>query len=199
MSDQLKPFYKAFRSANVNAIKELLDGGIDLAGATFKNATTGGFNFSNAAFGNTEFQDCVVSRVDFTDADLSGAYMHGTTLIECTLVGANLDGAAFDGCVLKDCNIVGTNLDGTELTGCEFDGCTISDVSLEGAAWESVTVNGGRIEKIRGAGSWSSIVMRDTEFGELDTSAMSLTRCTTNTSPVPEGFEALSGRRKRIG
>lgn len=199
MSDELKPFYKAFRVADVKVVHSMVEAGIELAGATFKNMTTGGFDLREAKFGNTEFEDSVLSRVNFAEADLAGAYMHGTTLVECDMSDADLDGAAFEGCVFKDCNFTGANLDATEMTGCEFDGCTISDVTLEGAAWESITVNGGKVEKISGAGEWTSVVMRDTEFGELDTSAMTLNRCTTNATPVPGGFEALSGRRTRIG
>ena len=46
MSDELKPFFKAFRAGDVDAVHQRLRDGVELVGATFKGATTGGFDFS---------------------------------------------------------------------------------------------------------------------------------------------------------
>ena len=147
---------------------------------------------------NVEFADCVISGTNFSGADLSGAYFHGTTLVECDLRAANLEGAAFDGCVLKEVDLTGAKLTGTELTGVELERSTLADLSLDDVAWESVTLTGGVVRSLSGAGEWTGVVMRDAQVEDFDTSAMTLKRCLTNTSPAPEGFGALSGRRKRV-
>lgn len=197
MSD-LKPFFKAFRSGDVEAVHKLLNERVDLSGATFKEAATGNFDFRELDFSNTEFEDCVLTGVNWAGADLSGAYFHGSTLIECDLSDANLDGAAFEGCVIKKVTLAGAALTDTEVSGTEMDRCVLSNSSLDGAAWESVTVNGGRIENVSGEAELTGVTVRDAEIVNFDTGAMTLARCTSNATPPPAGFRALTGRRTRL-
>ncbi|MFT6399350.1 MAG: secreted effector protein PipB2 [Bradymonadia bacterium] len=197
MSD-LKPFFKAFRAGDVEAVHKLLNERVDLSGATFKDAATGNFDFRELDFSNTEFQDCVLTGVNWADADLSGAYFHGSTLIECDLSGANLEGAAFEGCVLKQVIFAGATLAETEVSGTEMDQCTLAESTLDGAEWESVTLNGGRIENISGAAELTGVTLREVTVVNFDTSAMTLARCSTSATPAPEGFRSLTGRRTRL-
>ncbi len=197
MSD-LKPFFKAFRAGDVDAVHKLLNERVELSGATFKEAATGNFDFREIDFSNTEFEDCVLTGVNWAGADLSGAYFHGSTLIECDLTGANLDGAAFEGCVLKQVNFGGANLGDTEITGTEMDQCRLAESNLDGAAWESVTINRGQIDNVGGEAELTGVTVRDVEITNFDTSAMTLARCSTNATPPPDGFRALTGRRTRL-
>lgn len=195
---ELRPFFKAFRAGDVDEVHKLLNAKIDLTGATFKDATTGNFDFRELDFSNTEFEDCVLTGVNFAGADLSGAYFHGTTLIECILDGANLEGAAFDGCVLKKVSLADAALTETEITGTEMDVCQIANADLTGAAWESVTINGGRVAGVRGAGELTGVTIRGAELVDFDTSEMTLVRCSSSAEPPPKGFRALTGRRTRL-
>ncbi len=196
-----KDLIRAMRKGDTQGFRELRKENFRLPsfdGETFKRLELSDYDLSGIDFSNTEWDSCILDRVKFDRVNFEGAFFDGCTVIDSLLAPANWSGCAMDGCVLKRVTIAGEVVNEAEFTGTEFEACTLDRLTFADVALNSVTVSGGRISDVRGTGTMTGVVLRDTELSNFDTTEMETQACTANVTPLPDGFKALSGRRKRI-
>ncbi len=170
-----------------------------LSGETFTKVALTGFDFSGLDLSNTEWEDCLLERLRFENTNLEGAYLHGCTVVDANFAGAKLDGVSLEGCVVKRPLFAGCAIDGVEWSGTELVDAAFRDVRGEDVSFENVTFAGGLLGLRVESGSWTGVTLRDVDTTGLELGDVELERCLSNSETPPEGFDRLTGKRKRIG
>jgi uncharacterized protein YjbI with pentapeptide repeats len=185
--------------ADAFAAAMVAEGRDALAAATFEKLTLSYAALENLDLSNTEWEECMVEGASFRGSDLTGAYFNGCTFRDCVFEDVDASTASMDGTIFRGCIFRRANLDSTECTGLEFTSCVLEGVTLDECEWNAVTFSGGAWESVSASsGSLSAVTLRDVTLGnDIDLTDADLSRCMT-TGDGPDGFEKLSGKRKRI-
>lgn len=156
-------------------------------------------SFDGLDLSNTEWEECMIEGASFRNSDLQGAYLNGCTFIDCVFEDLDAEAASIDGTTFKGCQFRRADLTESEVTGAEFTDCGFDGVVLDSAEWNAITIAGGTWEAVTAdEATLQNVVMRDVSIvAGVTFKNATLTRCMTN-GDKPDGFERLSGKRKRI-
>jgi len=202
MNQQTKELTKAIKTSDESIIDHLLEknASLSLESASFKGENIGAMRIHDVNCANTEWEACLFDGTVFDGIDLQGAYFNGCTFHQCSFKNAILAETSFEGCVLKGTSIADTeDCEALEITNCQFQECEFVNVHLLDATLESVTITNGKISGFDGPAELKSVVLRNVEVSEFDTSEMTLTACTASQcAKLPAGFKAVEGKRRRV-
>ena len=136
-------------------LSELSLPGVDLTGASMREAV----------LKNVDFSAANLSDVDFTDADLSGANLTGAILDD-----ADFSNAVLDGTVLTDISIDGADFSGLDLKNqdfsrargkyTEFSDADLSGVNFSGAVFDGVAFDKTNLEQA----NFRQAVLKECDF-----------------------------------
>lgn len=170
-----------------------------LDGAELAKLTVTAFDFGGVDVAGGSFDETLFERCTFSHSDCSGATFRNCTFLNCTFVNANLSSTAFDGCIIQGCVVRNCPLDESEMTGTTLDNTELEALEFVDVTWDAVTASQGAWRKLVGtSGEWSGVTLRDVVVTECAFEGLDLSRCMTNTDPVPAGFERLTGRRRTV-
>lgn len=169
-----------------------------LDGETFRNLEVTGLDLSFLDLSNTEWDTCILDKSSFRNANLSGAFFTGCTMLQAEFDRATFQATAIDGCVIRDSTFRELLLNDVELTGSELARCTLEDVTLNDALWEAVTVREGVFCNVKAhSGTWTGLTFRDVVLENVDFEELNIQGCIAS-GDVPNRFKTLTGRRKHI-
>ncbi len=195
-----KDLCKAIQTSDESLFDELIAKDKTLDAASIKGAQIGAMTIHTIDCSNTEWEACIFDGTVFEALNLQGAYFNGCTFHNCTFNKAILAEASFDGCVWHKSKIVDAeDLEAVEITNCQFKECALQNMHFVDGTLQSLTMTSGTIESISGIAELKSIVLRNVEIKDFDTSEMTVSSCTASgCSSIPKGFVASEGKRRRV-
>ncbi|MBO4351826.1 MAG: pentapeptide repeat-containing protein [Proteobacteria bacterium] len=195
-----KDLIKAIQNSDESIFNEVISKDKSLEGATIKGSQIGAMRIHTIDCGNTEWEACIFDGTEFDSINLQGAFFNGCTFYNCTFKNVILAEASFDGCVFNKSSILEPeDLEAAEITNSQFKECTLSKMHFVDSVLESLTMTAGKIESMSGIATLKSVVLRNVEVTELDTSEMELTGCiASGCTSVPKGFVVSEGKRRRV-
>jgi hypothetical protein len=131
-----------------DALKDLLEDGVSLAGAPLSFAELAGVNLPGAMLNSADFQKANLSGANLARSNLHGARLMNTDLSEANLEGAyllkaNLDSANLAGAKFVNADLTGANLSGAFLAGANFFKAEIAEVHFSSAYFCNTTMPDG--------------------------------------------------------
>lgn len=197
-----KEIIKAIESSDNGTFDALVqkDKSASLDSASLKSLQVGALRIHSVDCKNTEWEACLFDGTTFDGVDLQGAYFNGCTFHECEFRNAILAEASFDGCVWQKSAIrEAEDLEAVEFSNCQFKACDLEDLNLVDGVLESLTITDGTIRNVDGIAELKSVVLRNVDVDNFDTSEMTLMACTSSgCTQVPRGFATCEGRRRRV-
>lgn len=197
-----KDLIKAVQQSNSIVLEQLIkaDPELSMEAASFNGEHINALTIRDIDCSNTEWEACIFESCSFINVNLEGAFFNGCTFHSCTFSGNDLSEMAFDGCVMQRTKISSSSdIDGLEFSNSQLKDCVLEDLSFVDSNLLCLTISQGSIARLSGSATLKSVVLRSVEIDDFDTSDMVLTACTASgTDPVPEGFTAVKGNRRRV-
>jgi len=162
---------------------------------TFEGLSFREMDFGRVTLRNTEWNGCMFEKCTF--GVLDGSLFEGCTFVDCNFDRARLEGVSFDGAVFQRTSFKGCVVQDSEWNGVDLTECVFSDLAFDGVSWDAATLRGGKLAQISGDASLSGVTLRDVDVDSFDTSEMTLTGCVASGATIPDGFDRLTGRRRR--
>lgn len=198
----MKALLKAIQASDEAIFNEALQGSGEktLNAATVKGAHIGAIRIHTVDCKNTEWEACIFDGTTFDGVDLQGAFFNGCTFHNCTFQNNILAETSFDGCVWQKSSLVhAEDLEAFELTNCQLKDCLLDGLKFLDSTLESLTITSGTLKSVSGIAGLKSVVLRNVNVEDVDTSEMELSACTASgCSSVPKGFVACEGKRRRV-
>ena len=195
-----KDLIKAIQNSDESSFNELIAKNKTLDAASLKGAQIGAMTIHTIDCSNTEWEACIFDGTHFEGLNLQGAFFNGCTFHDCIFSHCILAEASFDGCVMHKSQIIDTeDLEAAEITNCQFKECVLKNMHFVDATLQSLTMTAGSLDAINGIAELKSIVLRNVEVTNFNTSEMTVSSCTASgCSSVPKGFVASEGKRRRV-